>query len=513
MTELEKLQEYILAWQNPQKFLDHVWYEETGVGERKFRRLPHLQDLWNTVLKNDNVVVLKARQIAVSWTFAGYFCWRLVTQPMSRGLIISKGDEEAQYFLSHVRFIYTNLLLGTELGNAGYHMRDMKPLCPDSSGALGVVYDAAKNITSEVRALPCTATAGTGYTATDVFCDEYDKWRTTEKGLSIQARSFSALFPTTSRAHGKFMACSTTEIFEPDSFFKKLWYDAKHGDNGFVPRFYGVTNHPDYSEEWFENICKQYKDNDYLRRQDYPRTEEEALTPPGEERIFPGADRLAQEARNETWTQERPWLHTLMGYIPGWKYVAGVDVASGHGDDYSVCTIIGKRGLDAKVVAVIRSRTLTTDEFAREIYTLCEKYGFPLLAVERNAMGVSVVDDLVAMRYPHLYYKDENAKKKGKPGVDTGQSARMQGPNETGENWIWKLAEAINSGALRTTFGPQVAELQDFYWVDKKAQARGHDDTVMSLAIGNLLLGRAVGGGMAMIPLKGQAERRTLVRT
>jgi hypothetical protein len=220
-----------------------------------------------------------------------------------------------------------------------------------------------------------------------------------------------------------------------------------------------------------------------------------------------------QESKLVTWAQSKPYVHVAQPFISGWQYVAGADVASGHGDDYSVLTIVGRKGLDSKVVAVIRSKDLTTYQFAQEIYQLGEKYNFPLLAVERNAMGVSVVDDLILMKYPHLYFKDENARKKGKPGVDTGQSAREQGPSGEGEKWIWKLAEAINGGSLRTTFPPQIAELQDFFWIDKKAQARGHDDLTMSLAIANLLLDKARGGPPVFLRLKGQAQRPTLVRT
>ncbi|MFA5149166.1 MAG: hypothetical protein WC491_08600 [Candidatus Omnitrophota bacterium] len=500
MTDQEKFDQIIVSWQDPSEFLKYVWFEETGKGALQFRRLPHLLDLWDTLLHHRNVIVLKSRQIAVSWTLAGYCCWKMVTKPMSRVLIISKGDEEAQYFLSHVKFIYRNLLAGTGLPS----MTDLMPPSPDSSDAIGIVWDTVSGTKSEVRALPCTATAGTGYTATDVICDEYDKWRTTEKGLTIQEKSFSALKPTVDRTGGTFIVCSTTEIFEPDSFYKKLWYGAKENDNGFTPRFYDATKHPLFGPEWWEEVCRSYKGKEYLRRQDYPLTEEEALTPPGEERIFSGADQLATEARNVTWTQRKPFVHVLQPFVAGWKYVAGADVASGHGDDYSVLTIVGKKGLDAKVVAVIRSRTLTTNQFAREIYDLCETYSFPLLAVERNNMGVAVVDDLVAMRYPKLYYKDENAKKQGKPGVDTTQSARQRGPSEQGEKWIWKLAESINGGTLTTTFLPQVTELQDFFWIDGKAMARGHDDTVMSLAITNSLLDKAPHTGpMPVIKFKG----------
>jgi len=481
MSKQEQLNRLILSWQDPQVFLDYVWVEDLeDYGSTKFKRWSHIVDLWNTILQNKDVAILKARQVGVSWSLAAYACWKLTTRPYSRTLVISVGEDEAKYFLSHVKFIYRNLLRDTGLGD----MIDVQPLQPDSGEAIGIIWDKSLDIRSQVIALPCTGTAGTGYTATDVICDEYDKWRSTEKGLTIQEKNYSALKPPVDRTGGHFIVCSTSEILEPDSFFKKLFLEE---DNGFVKRFYGVDKHPKYSEEWFETLCRQSKGKEWQRKQDYPLTIEEALSPPGSERIFPGADQLARE--HDNWIQNR-WTYTLQPFVPGWRYAAGADVASGHGADFSVLSIIGQKGLDSKVVRVIRSKDLTTYEFAQEIYRACEDYNFPLLAVERNAMGVSVVDDLVRMRYPRLYFKDENAMKKGKPGVDTGQNARMQGPSEEGEKWIWKLAEAVNGGTLKTTFAPQVAELQDFYWIDGKAQARGHDDTVMSLAIANLLLAK-----------------------
>lgn len=504
LTKQEQLQKIIAQWQNPNEFLKYVWVEETGRGAVRFQRWPHLIDLFETILNNRLTIIMKARQLGVSWTLAAYCCWRMVSRPMSRVLVISKGDDEARYFLSHVKFIYTNLLTGTDIGN----MTDLWPLSPSSSESIGVVFNKS-GIGSQVLALPCTGTAGTGYTATDVICDEYDKWRTAERGLSIQERNYSAIKPPIDRTGGNLIINSTTEILEPESFFKRLW----RGDNGFVKRFYGVEHHPMFSDEWFEQLCQEYEGSDYQRRQNYPKTEEEALTPPGEERIFPGADQLQVLSRSEVWTQEKPWVHVLHPFISGWRYVAGADVASGHGEDYSVLTIIGMKGLDSKTVAVIRSKDLTTYQFAQEIYALCERYHFPLLAVERNAMGVSVVDDLIAMRYPRLYFKDENARKNGKPGVDTGQLARLRGINETGESWIWSLSEAINSGILRTTFPPQVEELRDFFWVDGAAKARGNDDTVMSLAIANLLRKKNVGAAPSFVKLGGRKMNNTLVRT
>ncbi len=505
-------QQLILSWQDPRVFLKYVWVEDLEhYGMTKFKPYPASIDLWKTYLQNRFVLVLKPRQIGISWTFASIYCWKMVTKAMSRTLIISKGDDEAKKFLSHVKFIFSNLLNGTPWeGQPPLNWR----LDPDSTQTIGIQWDKSKNLCSEVIALPCTGTSGTSYTATDVFCDEWDKWRTTGTDVSIQSQSYSALKPTIDRTGGHLCGCSTSEILEPESFFKDLWRKSKIGENPFVPRFYDVTYHPLYSPEWFDAIKLEYSGRDYQRRQDYPVSEDEALTPPGEERIFPGADRLLDESRNYTWTQEKPWVHILYPFVSGWRYVAGADVASGHGQDYSVLTIIGQKGLDSAVCAVIRTKTHTTNEFASEIYNVCERYHFPLLSVERNAMGVSVVDDLVAMKYPRLYFKDENARKQNKPGITTGQSARQRGPSEEGEKWIWKLAKDINSGILKTHFVPMIEELRDFYWIDNKAQSRRgmNDDTVMSLAIANLLVGKSTGEA-GFVRRGGQSETPTLVRT
>lgn len=504
----EDFQNLLISWQNPRKFLEHVWVSDPEhFSLTKFQLWPAAVDLWQTYLKHRFVMVLKPRQIGISWTFASIYAWKMVTVPMSRTLLISKGEAEARELLSHIRFIWKNLLTGTpfEGKQPGWELN------PDSAGTIGIQWDVDKEIQSDVIALPCTATSGTGYTATDVFCDEWDKWPQAAGDLSLQEQAYSSLKPTVDRTRGHLCGCSTSELLNPGSFFKYLWHKE---DSGFEKRFYPVTKHPLYTPEWFENICKEYAGKDHLRRQDYPMTEEEALTPPGEERIFPGADLLFDEAKNHTFRQEKPWVHVLYPFVSGWRYVAGADVASGHGSDYSVLSIIGTKGLSSEVVAVIRSKTLTTSEFAREIYQLCEKYNFPLLAIERNAMGVSVVDELVAMKYPRLFFKDDNAKESNKPGVTTGQAARQRGPNETGETWIWRLAQAINAGTLKTYFPPQIQELRDFYWIDNKAQARKgmNDDTVMSLAISNLLVGKAVGGS-AIVQRRGMVLAPTLQRT
>jgi len=472
----EDFQKLVASWADLNTFIEYVWVEDPAAfGPVRFKRWKASVDLLGKLVRHKHLVILKNRQMGISWALAVFACWQLVSKPMSKTLVISVGEKEAQLFLSHVKFIFANLLRETPFDADILGWK----LSPDSSEAIGIVWDAQKKIQSTVIALPCTGTSGTSHTATAIICDEYDKWRTSAGSISIQEDSYSALMPAITRTRGWFIACSTSEKLEPESYFKYLYRQAKSGENDFIPVFYDVTWHPDYSEDWFEGICLQYKGKEYIREENYPRTEKEALEPPDVERIFPKSDLLREEARLRPFRQEGN-VYTLYSHVSGVKYVAGADVASGHGSDYSVLSIIGTKGLSSEVVAVIRSKHLTTSEFAREIYRVCETYNFPLLAIERNAMGVSVVDELIEMKYPRLYYKDDNARKNGKPGVTTGQSARQRGPNETGENWIWALATAIDSGALKTYFPPQIEELSDFYWIDGKAQARKglNDDCV-----------------------------------
>ena len=430
------------------------------------------------------VIILKARQIGISWLLATYALLTALTIPYANVLLISKGEREAWELLSKCRFIYNNLPDWLK-----------QPLSLDSVSTMGFgVYG------SKISTLPCTGTAGIGEAATLVICDEWDKW-----DADIQVQNFASLKPTID-AGGKFIGVSTSDKQKTDSFFKQIIRGARAKENNFVYLFYPWNVVPGRDEIWYERQKADYPD--YLLKQEYPSSLEEALSPLTGQGVFD--EDVLRNLFDKCLEPDvrREYIYTLHPPQVGVNYVAGGDVGEGVGLDYSVLTILGTEGLQAEVCAVIHSNELKTDIFAYEVYKLCEEYHFPLLAIENNSLGVATLNKLVELGYPRLYsVKDKKGNIK-KLGWTTSNFTRQEA--------IIELSNSVNNGSLITKFKPQVLEMMNFYFQDGKAQAAkgSHDDLVMSLMIANQMLKESpILKELPVIKLGGKSPEKTFSMT
>ena len=78
-------------------------------GVIKFQPWPHLLECLEIFLTHKEVIILKARQIGMSWLVAGYGLWRALFYEGSRVLMLSQGQDEAAALLDKSRFIYMHL--------------------------------------------------------------------------------------------------------------------------------------------------------------------------------------------------------------------------------------------------------------------------------------------------------------------------------------------------------------------------------------------------------------------
>ena len=182
---------------------------------------------------------------------------------------------------------------------------------------------------------------------------------------------------------------------------------------------------------------------------------------------------------------ETPFIWIYREPKVGVRYVAGVDVGEGVGEDDSTLTILGREGMQSEVVAVICSNAIGTDLFAYEVDKLCRRYFNPLLCVENNSLGDSVLKKLLELGYPRLYYEQKEMKKGvRKPGIATTGFNRTVNINELGQN--------IANGSVITRCKPQLLQMLEFHWDfdHKPARPEGgkHDDLVMSFVIANQML-------------------------
>jgi hypothetical protein len=450
--------------QDPLYFLRYVRIQEPGELERKYEIWPHLVEFFDALHKFPRIIVLKSKQIGISWALAVDTTKHILTVPGANVSEISNVELSAKSLLEKSQTVYNHL--PEWLKNVGN-----RPFTryPDSTEAFGL-----KEMRSQIRALTSTKTSSIGENLSRGIHDEADFHEYFED-------NFAHTDPATRK--GQLIVVSTADKTKPDSFFKNLYKNARAGKNDFKPFFFGALSRPDRDMEWYEREKEIWKAQNllWMFEQNYPLTEEEALSPISAQSYF------NRDILNTLWQNACSPEETRQGFIyiyqpwkPGYLYGAGVDVAEGVGLDYSVLTIIGKYGLSAEVVALIYSNTLSTDLFSYYISQLCGEYKNPLLFVENAGLGESVISRLLESKYPKLYYTGKEAGKEGKAGWTSSRNRKLNALNV--------LSNDVNDGSLITRFKPQVQEMMEYQVVDGYPQPTGatHGDTVISFMLADL---------------------------
>lgn len=136
---------------------NHVWIRDEN-NNRKIQWQPwaYLIDLLDILCTYQEVDINKARQLGITWTVVGFGLWKAHFNEIGKNLYLSQGETEAWELISKSQFIWEHL---------PDYMR--KPLDNDTRSWISF-----KGTHSEMRALPSTKRAGSGYNATVVIRDE-----------------------------------------------------------------------------------------------------------------------------------------------------------------------------------------------------------------------------------------------------------------------------------------------------------------------------------------------------
>jgi len=453
---------------DPFEFLKYVKIQEPGELALDYELWPHLIDFFNQLESHKLVDVIKAKQIGISWALAVHALRKIYTIPGWNVLEISRGQLESQSLLVKSRIIYNNLPQWMKIYT----------LEPNSSEKFGF-----KEMASKIIALPSTESAGIGETAGLVIHDESDFHDYFEVNLSHTSATVA------DSPDRQLVSVSTVDKTKPDSPFKEHWKSSNNGitnrvidevgGNGFKSLFYGYDVRPDRDDGFYQQMVRENENTPWVVLANFPKTIKEALSPLSAQSCF-REDRLQLLWDNAVGVEpDRGMTYIFSEPRVGVLYAAGADVGEGVGLDYSCLTIIGKEGLNSEVVAVIYTNTLATDLFAYECDQLCRHYLNAKLGVENNAIGVAVINKLVELNYPNLYYSDD---KRTKAGWTTGEKNKYTGTVE--------LVQTVNDGSLATKFKPQIKEMMEYQWIKNKPVPTGktHGDTVISLMIANQML-------------------------
>ena len=361
-----------------------LWAEQEGI-----------VDLFH---RHRKVVVLKARQLGLSWLALAYALWLMVFRPPAIILVFSRSQAVAWYLISDERL-------------KGMYDRLPPHLRPPQRGRSFVSRLRFHN-GSVCFAFPTTG--GDGYTATLAIVDEADL-------IPRLPKLMRAVKPTVDSG-GKLFLISRSNKDLPDSMYKQIYRGAKTGaDRSWVSAFLEWSVRPSRTASWYEDVKAEIVHRthgmDEMWEQ-YPATDDEALRPAVLNKRIP-AQHLEQcldpqEPMPEGWIgPDMPLVPGMAVYtkpVKGKKYFIGADTAEGQPTSHNSATyVIDDEGAE---VAHHVDKIHPTAQ-ARAIRELSLWYNNATIMVENNYHGFTTLEWLKENGMTRRLARSHDGKKVG----------------------------------------------------------------------------------------------------
>lgn len=328
-----------------------------------------------TLLTNLLVVILKARQVGLTWLVLAFGLWLMLFFPAATILLFSKRDNEAIDLLD-------------------FRLKGMYERLPEWMKCESVVTDNDHEwqLSNGSRALSFPTTGGRSYTATMVIVDEADF-------IPDLGAVLSATQPTID-AGGRMVILSSANKLTPLSRFKELFREAHKRTVKWVAVFLAWDVAPWRTKEWHAQ-----KKSDALRiertlddfSKEYPTTWTEALSPATKDKRIPyewlEANYVEMDALDSRgFPRGAPSIERLKIFrlpVRGRKYIIGADPAEGNptSDDSALELLDYETGEEMASLA----EKLQPEILASHIDTLGKFYNNAHVLVERNNHGGTVL--------------------------------------------------------------------------------------------------------------------------
>jgi len=228
-----------------------------------FRLWPAQKEALSAFCENRLTAVLKARQLGLTWLALCYAAWRMYYVDGYSVIALSRTEGEARELARRMGVIFANMEeLVTEsppsgTPPAGRRKKQLK--------ATALEVSLSGSPCSTFRAMASAPSAGRSFTANLIILDE---WAFQQYAREIWA----AAFPVVNRpTGGQVIGLST---MARGTLFEEIYT----GDYGFHKVFLPWHADPRRDGAWYQNTKKALGE---AVRQEYPATEEEALSAPG----------------------------------------------------------------------------------------------------------------------------------------------------------------------------------------------------------------------------------------
>jgi hypothetical protein len=426
-------------------------------------------DLWSSQIRTlrrmacaSRLVILKARQLGLSWLALAYALWLMTFRAPSTVLLFSLKEAEAVELLGRLKGMYARL---------PYWLR-----------ARVTVQDSGTRfeLSTGSRALAFSTKGGRSYTGSLAIVDEADF-------IPDLGQFLNAVKPTVDGG-GQLFLISTSDKRRPVSPFKNLFRAANDastagGAGAYEAIFLPWQARPDRDAAWYartkaEMFAQRGTDDDFYA--EYPATPEEALAPLQFDRripykwiesVFIPRASESQPAAGHPTDGKAPLLPGLAVYVapqPGRAYVIGADPAEGNpNSDESAATALD--ATTGEEVAALAGRIEPT-VFAGYLAQLARWYHDAAILPERNNHGHTVLAALAATGEARLLCGHD-----GKPGWLS---------NAKGKTLLYNaLADAVRDSACVIHTAETAGQIASIEASTLRAPQGLHDDRADSFAL------------------------------
>jgi hypothetical protein len=371
VTRSDAQQELLNCYEDCAYFIDSFVqiYDPVSEGWLPFRLWGFQIDALDAIDGHPLTVILKARQLGLTWVALAYILWRMLFRPSAAALLFSRREDEARHLLERL---------------TGMHARLPTWMQVEAVTSNSEVWALSNG--SSARAFP--SKGGDSYAATIVLADEFDL-------VENQGKLIRGAKPTID-AGGRMILLSRVDKDRPNTEFKNIYRAAREGTNPWHAIFLPWNVRPDRTPEWYS---AQVSDSltrtgslDDLHEQ-YPATEEEALAPRSlNKRIAPAWLDQCYVKLPAVLSVEAPSIPGLAIYKPpryGAEFICGADPAEGNPtSDDSAFTLIERQS--GEEVATLAGK-YEPAVFAANIKAVCGYFNRAPVMVERNNHGHTVL--------------------------------------------------------------------------------------------------------------------------
>jgi hypothetical protein len=326
-------------------FLDNYVYFEDKIENRarKLRMWPSQRNIIPDITDSKELIILKARQLGLSWLVAAYAAWLSITKQLHLTIIMSVTEDLAIEFLDRVKFVLDRLPVW------------LKPEIKTWSKML-IEFKHAGGLISTIKSLPTTEMGAQSKTPNVLILDETCKNKLIKK-------VYNASKPGIEAADGQvIMISNSIKEGEGWAFTRDIYLDSMHKVNKFKRIFLPWQANPNRAENFLEQMIlggMSKRDVD----ENYPETEEQAV----EDRNIRGVYYAQQmrEIRQQNRICEVP-------YVPGHEVYTFWDLGL---DDSQTIWFMQQIGLTYRFIDYYENSGFTMVHYAKVLKEKGYVYG------------------------------------------------------------------------------------------------------------------------------------------